>query len=131
MTVELPRSGLGFNFEKSRAILIGTSRYPRDVENLPNLPAVTANVIDFERLLRDPGVVGLPPDRVQRILDEEEPSFVIEQVAQVSQDTEDLLLFYYTGHGLISKAGDLLLTTRISTHNLADANCIHWKTVKK
>jgi hypothetical protein len=44
MTVESSHSGLGFNLDKSRAILIGTSRFPRDTESLPDLPAVTLNV---------------------------------------------------------------------------------------
>jgi hypothetical protein len=131
MTVESFPSGVGFDCGKSRAILIGTSRFPRDMENLPNLPAVTANVIDFERHLRDPAVVGLPPERIQRLLDEEDISLVAEKVAEASQDAEDLFLFYYTGHGLISRTGDLLLTMRNSTHAYADANCLRWSTVKE
>jgi len=131
MTIELSHSSLGFDFDNSRALLIGASRFPRDTENLPNLPAVTANVIDFERHLRDPSVVGLPPERVQRMLDEEDISLVAERVAEASRDSEDLFLLYYTGHGLISRTGELLLTLRNSTHALADANCLRWSTVKE
>lgn len=131
MTVESSHSGLGFNLDKSRAILIGTSRFPRDTESLPDLPAVTANVIDLERHLRDPSVVGLSPDRVQRLLDEEDIATVAEGIAQASQDAEDLFVLYYAGHGLISRNGDLLLTIRSSTHGYADANCLHWNTIKE
>lgn len=97
MTIELSRSGLGFDFDNSRALLIGASRFPRDMENLPNLPAVTANVIDFERHLRDPSVVGLSPERVQRMLDEEDISLVAERVAEVSRDAEDLFFAVLRG----------------------------------
>jgi len=92
---------------------------------------VTANVIDLERHLRDPSVVGLSPDRVQRLLDEEDIATVAEGIAQASQDAEDLFVLYYAGHGLISRNGDLLLTIRSSTHGYADANCLHWNTIKE
>jgi hypothetical protein len=121
---------LGYDAKKSCAMLIGTSRFMRDSDNLPNIPAVTANIIDLERLLRDPGVAGLPPEAVVRLLDEEDISAVAERIAAASRDTEDLFLLYYAGHGLISKTGDLLLTFTRSTQALADANCLHWSTIK-
>jgi hypothetical protein len=124
-------SSLGFDVDKSRAVLVGTSRYFKDPDNLPNLPAVVANIIDFERLIRDPGTMGLGADRVERILDEEDIAHVAERVAELSSSAEDLFLFYYSGHGLISESGDLLLTFTKSSHAYAEANCLHWATLKK
>src|SRR4051794_3467107 len=88
-------TALEYSPENSVAILVGSSRFPRDPENLPDLPAVVANIIDFERLLRDASVAGLPASRVHRLLDEKDPVLVSERVAEWSDEAKDLLLFYY------------------------------------
>jgi hypothetical protein len=121
---------LDYHPEKSVAILLGSSRFPRDRESLPDLPAVVANVIDFERLLRDPSIAGFPSGRVHRLLDEDNASLVWERVAELSEEAEDLLIFYYAGHGLIDSDGDLLLTLPTSTFARAEANCLRWRDVK-
>ncbi len=121
---------LSYDPESSAAVLVGSSRFPRDRDNLPPLPGVTANVIDFERHLRDGGVVGFPAQRVHRLLDEEDIAVVAERVALVCRETQGLVLLYYAGHGLISRDGDLLLTLQNSTFGLSEANCLQWKTIK-
>jgi hypothetical protein len=121
---------LDYFTEEAVAILLGSSRFPRDRENLPDLPAVVANVVDFERLLRDPSVAGLPPGRVHRLLDEDNPSLIKERLADWSEEAKDILIFYYAGHGLIDSDGDLLLTLPSSTFGRAEANSLRWKDVK-
>jgi hypothetical protein len=121
---------LDYSPEGSVAILLGSSKFPRDSQNLPDLPAVVANLVDFERLLRDPSVAGFPSSRVHRLLDEDDASRIRERLADWSEEATDLLLFYYSGHGLIDADGDLLLTLSNSTFSRAEANCLRWRDVK-
>ena len=65
---------------ESRVVLIGTSIWPNDSENLPPLPQVVANVRHLQRLFLDPDVVGLPESSVVTILDEPEASAVMSQI---------------------------------------------------
>ena len=96
---------LDFDPNHSAAVLIGTSRFPRDNE-LPAIPQVVANVIDFERILSDPAFVGLPLDHITRLLDPDSAAFAAEALAEVAQGTTDLLLIYYAGHGLVSRKAE-------------------------
>lgn len=122
---------LGFDPELARIILVGTSRFPKDPENLPNIPGVVCNVVDFERLLLDTALTGIPTKNVTRLLDEPSITTIQEAVADACSEAQDLLLFYYTGHGLISKKGGLLLTVPGSTLVNSSANCVHWATLKE
>lgn len=112
-------------------MLIGSSRFSKDPENLPAIPGVVCNVVDFERLLLDPGIVGVPSSNIVRLLDEPSIATVQETVAEKSKEATDLFLLYYTGHGLISRKGELLLTLPGSTLANSSANCVPWDTLKE
>lgn len=123
--------GLDFDAKTARAVIVGSSRFPKDPERLPPLPAVVANIVDLERILLDPNMVGIPHGRVTRILDETDSSSLGEKILDAADEAESLLLFYYSGHGLIGKSGDLLLTLPSSTYEHAEANCVRWEIVKQ
>ncbi|MGP3921995.1 caspase family protein [Streptomyces sp. 8N616] len=84
---------------RSRALLIGTSRYAN--AHLPDLPAVPDTLSDLAATLTDPKYGVIPGEHCALLSDEGD----VRQVGRVLQTTveaaEDLLLVYYTGHGLV------------------------------
>src|SRR5580692_439984 len=97
----------------SRAVLIGTAHYPHD-DALEDLNAVTANVIDFERLLRD-AVFAAYTKHCMLVYDPETAVDLAKPVDQAATEAEDLLLIYYAGHGLLDKRMALHLGVKRST----------------
>lgn len=82
--------------ERSRAVLIGTSRYTDP--SLPALPAVRGNLEDLAAVLTDPAGTGLRSVTV--LADEPDAATVGEALAAAAGEARDTLLVYYAGHGL-------------------------------
>jgi ABC-type branched-subunit amino acid transport system substrate-binding protein len=94
--------------QRSRAILIGTSRY-RTAAGLTNLPAVRRNLVALEEVLTDPKVGVLRPECCVVMLDPEGPHAVGLRLADVADEARDVLVVYYAGHGLLDAKGELYL----------------------
>jgi hypothetical protein len=91
--------------ERSRAVLIGTSTYGPD-SGFASLPTVARNLTEFASLLRIQTGLGhvtvvADPDDAEAFSDALEPAI---------DEAEDLLLFYYSGHGVAVGKDDLGLT---------------------
>ncbi len=87
--------------DTSRAVLIGTSRYTDP--GLTNLPAVAENLTDLARLLRDPGIWGLPKTNCTVISNPATAAEVMDPIIQAAAQASDTLLVYYAGHGLVAR----------------------------
>lgn len=95
--------------EKSRIVLIGSSRYGST--ELPDVPAIENNVsMLFDTFTKTTGIIT--PENCTTLLNPEDQSSVGELVTSASEEAEDLLLIYYAGHGLLSAARhELFLST--------------------
>jgi hypothetical protein len=93
---------------RSRAILIGTSAY-RDPA-YPPLPAAANSLNGFRNLLLDPRLCGWSPEKITVLQDAVDAPRVIQQLRRLAQDTDDVLLLYFVGHGIVLPAGQLCLT---------------------
>lgn len=93
----------------SGAVLVGTSQYAD--ASLHSLPAVRNNVRDLSRLLRSPSHWGLPEDRCVSLVDPPGGEEIIRSVADMVERVSDTFVFYYSGHGLVSREGELILAT--------------------
>ncbi|TDV57686.1 hypothetical protein [Actinophytocola oryzae] len=82
----------------SRAVVVGA---------LPGVPAVRDGVADLVRILTSPDGTGLPAEHCAVVVDE--PGLG-DRVATAAREAEDLLLFYYAGHGVADARGNLHLT---------------------
>lgn len=100
----------------TRVVLFGTTRCPRDSENLPPIPHVEQNILRLSRLFTDPDIIGLPLESIVTLLDWEESSAVVTGIFEAAQQANDTLIVYYAGHGIYGDADSpLYLPTLRST----------------
>jgi hypothetical protein len=85
--------------QRSRVVLIGTSGYQD--KKLPDLPAVRRNVRDLAAVLTDPRGGIVPGAHCDVVLDNGDSRLIDRQLRGSAGQAEDLLLVYYSGHGLI------------------------------
>jgi hypothetical protein len=83
----------------SRVVLIGASKY--EDEELLDLPAVGKGIADLTEVLTDPVYGLVPADHCTVLSDEGDIRLIGRQLRQAARQAEDLLLVYYSGHGLV------------------------------
>ncbi|MFJ4950952.1 caspase domain-containing protein [Streptomyces sp. NPDC088760] len=91
----------------SRAVLIGCSDF--DDIDLPAIPAVKSNLADLRSALTQDTHGILPPEHCRVLADPADHRSVGMALAQAAGEADDLLLVYYTGHGLLDEDGLLHL----------------------
>jgi uncharacterized caspase-like protein len=103
------------------ALIIGTSTY--DDPTLARLVAPAHDVADFARVLRDPGIGQY--DEVATLVDQPMQA-VLRAIARffAGREREDLLLLYFSGHGIRSEQGDLYLAVRDTEAQFPHATAI-------
>ncbi|WP_228814589.1 caspase, EACC1-associated type [Nocardia flavorosea] len=96
-----------------RAALIGVSRYA-DPE-FPDIPAAGNNVRDLARSLTAPGA-PFDEEHCTVLSDPGQSTEVGKTVAAAARDAEDVLVVYYTGHGVVDRRGRLYLALPDTDH---------------
>lgn len=86
--------------ERSRAVLIGTSKYQH--EKLPDLLEVGRTIDDLASALTDPDFGVFTRDRCEVLQDENSISRIGDKLVAAADQAEDLLLVYFAGHGLVA-----------------------------
>jgi nicrotizing toxin Mtb-like protein/caspase domain-containing protein len=105
----------------SRVILIGTACY--EDPDIPDLPAVAANVSGLVEILTDPALGGLAAASCRSFVDIRADE--VWQVADLASQAEDVLLIYFAGHGLLSDDGGLLLGMKNTKNSYAEFTALH------
>jgi uncharacterized caspase-like protein len=90
---------------RSRAVLVGCSRY----QHLEALPAVTNNLAALRGVLTDPALGGFTRDSCTVLAEPTATRDVFETLRRAAQQTEDTLLVYFCGHGLLGERNELHL----------------------
>ncbi|MEV0900661.1 VWA domain-containing protein [Actinoplanes sp. NPDC049802] len=108
------------DFERSRAVLIGTARYDRD--SLPDLPAVANNVAALRKRLTDPALSGFRGAQCVSKVNPRFPGQVLDPVREAAGQAEDLLFVYFAGHGLLDRGSELYLGVRGSHEERAETS---------
>ncbi|WP_395292379.1 caspase family protein [Kitasatospora hibisci] len=94
---------------RSWAVLIGTAHYSHP-DGPADVPAITNNVLDFRDVLIEGQPGAFAPERSITVLDPCQPKDLGLPLLNAAEAAEDVLLVYYSGHGLIgSKKGELYL----------------------
>src|SRR5690242_617576 len=82
---------------RSRIVLVGVDAYTDS--SIPDEPAIANNITDFAAVLTDPALGGFDPEHLLVA----PPGAGVDQVGNLlvaaAAEAEDLLLFYYAGHG--------------------------------
>ncbi|AWT43414.1 MULTISPECIES: serine/threonine-protein kinase [Streptomyces] len=97
-----PRDDIDFG--RSRAILLGTSDYRAGFEGRRPMPAALRSLREMRRLLTGPG--EWPPARITTFKNKQGSGRTLQSIAALLDDVEDVLLFYYVGHGQPLVAGN-------------------------
>lgn len=99
--------------EQTRIALIGCTHFPDD-EQLYELPAVANNLKSLRDIFVDPRFLGVPAENCQTLYDPATAREVDEWLVPLAQESDDLLLVYYAGHGVLGEDDELYLTVRDS-----------------
>lgn len=125
-----------------RALLIGNSTYPADEHNLQTLKGPVKDITVLNRALADP-VTGLFADTDVTLLPEVTSARAIRAMGRFFGDAarDDVLLFYFSGHGKLDQVGRLhlcmqdtestaLLATAVSSARISEfADASHARNV--
>ncbi|MEL5960037.1 transporter substrate-binding domain-containing protein [Streptomyces sp. CLV115] len=113
----------------SRAVLIGTGTF-HDPE-LPDIPAVQANLDALRRTLTHPVHGAFAPEHCVVVADPKDQATVGAALSQAVRESEDLLLVYYCGHGLLDEAGLLHFALTGTDNQNIGWSAIHLDLVKR
>jgi Caspase domain len=114
----------------SDALLIGTSVY--DDPTLPDLLPVANNLADLQHVLTDPSTGAFHPRRCHVIADAENVSQVGSRLGQLAKEAGDVLLVYFSGHGMVDESdNELYLAVSGSTRRDCRFNAIPYAWIRK
>ncbi|MFD5511057.1 caspase domain-containing protein [Streptomyces sp. NPDC127051] len=95
-------------FASARAVLIGCATYhSRDLDAIPHS---ARNIRDLGDVITDRTLGGFAAEDVRLVDDPHKAQEVMGPVQAAADQAQDVLLVYYSGHGLLTAAGDLHLS---------------------
>ena len=113
---------------RKTALLIGNGRFKN--RKLSALSAPSADVEALRRVLEDPSIGGFGEVKVLEDASFAEASAAIGRLFVVQSD-EDMIVLYYSGHGLPDERGNLYLATRDTDTTHPDGTAIHAAEIKR
>ncbi|GAB3497093.1 caspase family protein [Amycolatopsis cihanbeyliensis] len=115
----------------SRGVLIGTSDFERS-DRLGNLPAVRNNLTELNRILTDSSGGILTWETCDVVDSPDSPNSFMTRLRRAANQAEDLLLVYYSGHGVRHETKDILyLTVRTTDPETPAGSAIPFEWVKE
>ncbi|MCX4411509.1 caspase family protein [Streptomyces sp. NBC_01764] len=84
---------------RSRIVLVGPAYY--DDLRLPDVPVIANNISDLAQVLTDERLGGFSPFHCISVPSAAGVAQVGDVLVRAADEAEDLLLFYYSGHGLL------------------------------
>ncbi|MEV4399207.1 caspase family protein [Nonomuraea sp. NPDC049607] len=105
----------------ARVLVVGSGAYVAQ-SRLRAVPAVERTVVDLGRHLTER--TGLDPAHLTTLVNPRDPQEFGSALVDVVEQADDVLVFYYVGHGLISPRGELHLGT-FSTVDLTQGIASH------
>jgi uncharacterized caspase-like protein len=98
------------DFSRSRAVIVGSSIY----DDLPPLKCSTADAQAMREVLLETSICGFKPEHVKTLIDPERPDRILGALEEAAAAAEDVLMFYFSGHGILNRYGAYMLATRAS-----------------
>lgn len=98
---------------RARVVLIGTPHYRHP--ELLDVPQVTNNVADLTAVLTDPALGAIPAANCVTVPADANLAEVGDALVAAAEAAEDLLIVYYSGHGLLGSRRDDLWLSLVDT----------------
>ncbi|WP_405177782.1 caspase family protein [Nocardia sp. NBC_01377] len=125
------------DIDRSRAVLIGVSRYETDEQStadlseaLPSLESVSANLSDLGQLLTEPDLGTFAPQHCT-LVENPQLAEIGDVLVRAAREAEDVLLVYYSGHGLVDSRGRLYLGLPGSSQTRAAWKALPFETLRE
>ncbi|MFG1861072.1 caspase, EACC1-associated type [Microbispora bryophytorum] len=112
-----------------RAILIGVSAYRDD--NYTDIPAAANSLKGMYEVLTDPELCGWPEARVEVLANPVDNRAVAKLIRRLAQETSQVFLLYYVGHGTLTPRGDLCLTLADTEADAPDLTGLEYNRVRE
>jgi hypothetical protein len=113
----------------SQIILIGSGRYRDDT--LPDLPHVGNNLTGIRDVLIDPAISNLRPDNITMCAEPTSMAQFGEAILEPVFKAQDLLLLYYSGHGLLASDGELYLALESTNPSQPAWSAVPMRTIRR
>lgn len=119
-----------FDRAKSRVVLAGTPSYSDP--DLPDVPVITQNIADLQAVFTDPELGGFDPAHCVVVPPDATVAQTGAALVGAAAEAEDLLLFYYCGHGLVSSQSfELYLSVAETRHNMPQFSALSFAAVRE
>lgn len=112
----------------SRAILIGVSSYRDPL--FPDVPAAANSLTRMADVLTAPSLCGWPTERVTVLANPSDSRDVVKTIRRLAQETGDVLLLYYVGHGTLTPTGELCLALSDTDAEAADLTGLEYARIR-
>ena len=113
---------------RSRIVLVGTPVY--DDPLLPDVPEVARNLAGLAAVFTDTSLGGFPAEHCVTAAPDSTVDQVGDLLEEAAEQAEDLLLFYFAGHGLIGARGELFLGLRGTRFRNPAYSALRFETVR-
>src|SRR2546430_2563950 len=117
------------DYSRSRAILIGIARY-RD-SGFPNLPAARNSLRAMRQVLIDEDLCGWPPERITVLEDPVDAPRTLQALRRLTRDTDDILLVYFVGHGVLQRRAQLSLALADTDSEDSDLTGLEYRRIRE
>ncbi|MFD6395560.1 caspase family protein [Nocardia sp. NPDC060249] len=112
-----------------RTVLIGASRFSHP--DFHDLPAVANNINDLAERLTSPSGGAVAEQHCTVLHNPSMPGQVGTAITQAAAEAEDVLLFYFSGHGKLDQAGNLHLVLPDSDPDQIELSSVPFGVVKR
>ncbi|MEU7863055.1 caspase family protein [Nonomuraea sp. NPDC049141] len=116
------------DWSSSQAVLIGVSTY-QDHSYL-SIPAAANSLNAFYSVLTDPQMCEWPTKQITLLSNPSDTRAVAKLLRRLAQQTQDILLIYYVGHGTVTAGGELCLTLTDTDADAADLTGLEYARVR-
>ncbi|MFG2156013.1 caspase, EACC1-associated type [[Kitasatospora] papulosa] len=119
----------GIDPARSRIVLLGSASY--DDDQLSDVPQISANLRDLTAVLTDPGLGGFPQECCVTIPPQATGRAVGQMLHRAANEAEDLLLFYFAGHGIpVGRSHELYLALHETAMDAVEYSALRFDTVR-
>jgi hypothetical protein len=115
--------------QRSKVVLVGTSDYEYE-KKLSRLPAIRNNLFGLEQAFTNPSTGVFDSENCTVADSPDSPKSMIQRIRRAARETEDVLVTYYAGHGLLGWGSKLYLSVRETDPDQLDGTAVPFEWVR-